>query len=109
MGNLRWVGGVSVNYRSDVDCANDAVDSYAKVSARVGVSADNWEIIVYGRNITDEAALQQSFDTPVLAGTLTLSMHEGAYWVCEERLNSDNASCVIRRETEKARQAPGFS
>ena len=70
MGNLRWFGSVNVNYRSDVDCANDAFDSYAKVNARIGVSADNWEIIVYGRNITDEAALQQSFDTPVLAGTL---------------------------------------
>ena len=42
------------------------------------VSADNWEIMAYGRNITDEAALQQSFDTPVLAGSHTFYMDEGA-------------------------------
>ena len=83
MGNLEWFGGVDVNYGSDFDCAknadsHDVVDSYAKVSASIGVSADNWEIILYGRNITDEAALRRSFDTPVLAGNRTLSMHEGA-------------------------------
>ena len=54
------------------------IDSYTKVNARIGVSADNWEIMAYGRNITDEAALQQSFDTPVLAGSHTFYMDEGA-------------------------------
>ena len=34
--------------------------------------------MAYGRNIFDEAALQQSFDTPVLAGSHTLYMDEGA-------------------------------
>ena len=54
------------------------IDSYTKVNARIGVSAERWEIMAYGRNITDEAALQQSFDTPVLAGSHTFYMDEGA-------------------------------
>ena len=33
--------------------------------------------MAYGRNITDEAALQQSFDTPKLAGSHTFYMDEG--------------------------------
>ena len=83
VGNLEWFGGVDVNYRSEFDSAGDSdpydvIDSYTKVNARIGVSADNWEIMAYGRNITDEAALQQSFDTPVLAGSHTFYMDEGA-------------------------------
>lgn len=81
--NLGWFGGADVNYRSEFDSAADAdpydvIDSYTKVNVRTGVSADKWEIMAYGRNITDEAALQQSFDTPVLASSHALYVHEGA-------------------------------
>jgi iron complex outermembrane receptor protein len=34
--------------------------------------------MAYGRNIFDEVAFQQSFDTPVLAGSHTWFMEEGA-------------------------------
>jgi len=34
--------------------------------------------MAYGRNIFDEVAFQQSFDTPVLAGSHTYFMEEGA-------------------------------
>ena len=83
MGSMELFGGVDLNYRSEFDSAGDAdpldvIDSYTKVNARIGLSADNWEIMAYGRNIFDEAALQQSFDTPVLAGSHTLYMDEGA-------------------------------
>jgi iron complex outermembrane recepter protein len=83
MGSMELFGGVDLNYRSEFDSAGDAdpldvIDSYTKVNARIGLSADNWEIMAYGRNIFDEAALQQSFDTPVLAGSHTQYMDEGA-------------------------------
>ena len=83
VGNLEWFGGVDVNYRDEFDSAGDAdpydvIDAYTKVNARIGVSADNWEIMAYGRNIFDEVAYQQSFDTPVLAGSHTWFMEEGA-------------------------------
>ncbi|GIR70528.1 MAG: hypothetical protein CM15mP74_17790 [Halieaceae bacterium] len=69
VGNLEWFGGVDVNYRDEFDSNGDAdpydvIDAYPKVNARIGVGAGNWEIMAYGRNIFDEAALQQSFDTP---------------------------------------------
>jgi iron complex outermembrane receptor protein len=83
MGNLEWFGGVDVNYRSEFDSAGDAdpydvIDSYTKVNARIGLIGQNWEVMAYGRNIFDEAALQGSFDTPVLAGSHTFFMDEGA-------------------------------
>jgi outer membrane receptor protein involved in Fe transport len=83
IGNLEWFGGVDVNYRDEFDSAGDAdpydvIDAYTKVNARIGVSAGNWEVMAYGRNIFDEVAYQQSFDTPVLAGSHTFFMEEGA-------------------------------
>ncbi len=75
--------GVDVNYRSEFMSAgdndeNDLIPEYTKVNARIGLGGERWEVMAYGRNIFDEAALQQSFDTPVLAGSHTFYMDEGA-------------------------------
>jgi len=83
LGAMELFAGVDVNYRSDFMSAGDndekdGIDAYTKVNARIGLGGDRWEIMAYGRNIFDEAALQQSFDTPVLAGSHTQYMDEGA-------------------------------
>jgi len=83
LGRMELFGGIDMNYRSEFDSAGDAdpydvIPSYTKVNARIGLSGEFWEVMAYGRNIFDEAALQQSFDTPVLAGSHTLYMDEGA-------------------------------
>lgn len=80
---MELFAGVDVNYRSEFDSAGDAdpidvIPSYTKVNARIGLVGESWELMAYGRNIFDEAALQQSFDTPVLAGSHTWFMDEGA-------------------------------
>ena len=81
---MEWFGGVDVSTtatsstRPVMRIAYDVIDAYTKVNARIGVSANNWEIMAYGRNIFDEVAYQQSFDTPVLAGSHTFFMEEGA-------------------------------
>ena len=72
-----------VNYRDEFNSAGDndpidVVDDYTKVNLRLGVRAEHWEVMAYGRNIFDEAALQQSFDIPVLAGSHSYFMDEGA-------------------------------
>ena len=71
-----------INYRSEFNSAgdNDPIDvipEYTKVNLRIGVRGDNWEVMAYGRNIFDEAALTQSFDTPVLAGSHSRFQEEG--------------------------------
>ena len=80
---MELFAGVDVNYRDEFDSAGDAdpldvIPSYTKVNARIGLVGESWELMAYGRNIFDEAALQQSFDTPVLAGSHTWFMDEGA-------------------------------
>jgi len=79
---MELFAGLDVNYRSEFDSAGDAdpidvIDAYTKVNARIGLVGEYWEVMAYGRNIFDEAALQQSFDTPVLAGSHTWFMDEG--------------------------------
>lgn len=71
-----------VNYRSEFNSAGDndpldMIDSYSKTNLRIGLRAEMWEVMLYGRNIFDEAALSQSFDTPVLAGSHSRFQEEG--------------------------------
>ena len=83
--NMTWFFGADVNYRDDFNSAgdNDPIDvmpSYTKVNARIGVRGEQWEVMAYGRNIFDEEAFAQGFDTPVLAGSHTQFMEEGEIW-----------------------------
>lgn len=71
-----------VNYKDEFSPAGDndpldVIDSFTKANLRFGLRADTWEIMAYGRNITDEAAYSNNFDTPVLAGSHSAYMDEG--------------------------------
>jgi len=73
------------NYRDSFQSAgdNDPIDEmpdYTKVNLRIGLRADSWEIMAYGRNIFDEEAYSQSYDVPVLAGSHARFMDEGAVY-----------------------------
>ena len=82
---MEWFASADVNYRDDFNSAGDndpidVIDSYTKVNLRLGLRGDSWELMAYGRNIFDEAAWQQSYDTPVLAGSHSNYQDEGAVW-----------------------------
>ncbi|NQX89955.1 MAG: TonB-dependent receptor [Halioglobus sp.] len=55
----------------------DKIDSYTKVNLRLGLRTNNWELMAYSRNVFDEAAITQSFDVPILAGSHAYVMEEG--------------------------------
>ncbi|MFT7176990.1 MAG: outer membrane receptor protein involved in Fe transport [Halioglobus sp.] len=70
------------NYRSEFESAGDndsqdVIPEITKVNMRIGLRAEQWEVMLYGRNIFDEAALTQSFDVPVLAGSHARFQDEG--------------------------------
>ena len=74
-----------VNYRDEFNSAGDndpldVIDAYTKVNLRLGIRGDSWELMAYGRNIFDEAALQQGYDTPILAGSHSNYQDEGQVW-----------------------------
>ncbi len=57
----------------------DRADDYTKVNLRFGLrdANDVWELMVYGRNITDEEAQIYKFDVPVLVGSHASMIDEG--------------------------------
>jgi outer membrane receptor protein involved in Fe transport len=76
-----------VNMSDDFNSAGDKdpideTDSFTKVNLRLGVrgAGENWEVMIYGRNITDENVYSISFDTPVLAGSHSAQFDEGAVY-----------------------------
>ena len=49
---------------------NTLQDSYFKINARIALAGreDNWEVALYGRNLTDETTLTFATDSPLSAG-----------------------------------------
>jgi outer membrane receptor protein involved in Fe transport len=83
LGGMDLFAGGEVNYRDDFNSAGDAdpidlIEAYTLVNLRLGVRAESWEVMAYGRNVFDEEYFSQSFDTPVLAGSHSRFMQEGA-------------------------------
>ena len=79
----RFAGG-EVNYSDEFNSAGDkdeidVTESFTKVNLRVGIrgASDNWELMLFGRNITDEEVYSISFDTPVLSGSHSAQIDEG--------------------------------
>ncbi len=46
-------------------------DEYWLVNARLGVGGDNWSVVAFGRNLTDEAWLQEIIPAPEFGGSFT--------------------------------------
>jgi outer membrane receptor protein involved in Fe transport len=93
MGNgMELFAGGEANYKDDFDTQGDldpadVTESYTKVNLRVGLrgAKEDWEIMLYGRNITDEQVQVYGFDVPVLAGSHAAMIDEGAVWGARAR------------------------
>ncbi len=82
--SMEFFAGGEVNYSDEYDTQGDLdpedrVDSYTKVNLRFGIRGGDgaWEVMVYGRNITDEEVAAYGFDVPVLAGSHADMYDEG--------------------------------
>ena len=82
---MEFFSGGEVNYSDEFSTQgdNDPVDfadSYTKVNLRFGLRGANedWEVMVYGRNITDEEVYIYGFDIPILTGSHAAMIDEGA-------------------------------
>lgn len=83
MGDMTLFASGEVNYRDDFQSSGDndpldMIDSYTKANLRIGIRRNALELMLYGRNIFNEVAYQQGFDTPVLAGSHSYFVDEGA-------------------------------
>ena len=46
----------------------------------MGLRGDNWDLMVYGKNITDEITAQGAFDVPLASGSHARYMDPGAIY-----------------------------
>ncbi|MDA1351228.1 MAG: TonB-dependent receptor [Proteobacteria bacterium] len=80
-----WFTSVDVNFTDGFFMAGDMdpidySDGFEKVNVRTGLRGDNWNIMVYGKNITDEITPQGAFDVPLAAGSHARYMTPGEVW-----------------------------
>ena len=81
---MELFAGGEVNYSDDFNSAGDKdqideTESFTKVNLRIGLRGANedWEVMIFGRNITDEYVNSIHFDTPVLSGSHSSQFDEG--------------------------------
>jgi outer membrane receptor protein involved in Fe transport len=80
-----WFTSVDVNFTDGFFMAGDMdpvdySDGFEKVNIRTGLRGDNWDMMVYGKNITDEITPQGAFDIPLAAGSHARYMTPGEVW-----------------------------
>ena len=71
---ILWFTAVDVNFTDGYFMTGDRdpIDyqtGFKKVNVRTGLRGDNWAIMLYGKNVTDEITPSGSFDIPLAAGS----------------------------------------
>lgn len=56
----------------------DFQDGFEKINLRFGLRSDAWEVMVYGKNITDEETASGGFDIPLLTGSHAIYTDPGS-------------------------------
>jgi iron complex outermembrane receptor protein len=51
------------------DYSKTSRDDFTVLNARIGVSADNWQVVAWGRNLTDEKCLAEVIPAPEFGGS----------------------------------------
>ena len=80
-----WFASVDVNFTDgyymtgDLDPI-DYQDGFEKVNLRTGLRGENWDIMLYGRNVTDEMTASGAADVPLASGSHWRYMAAGETW-----------------------------
>ena len=82
---LVWFAGLDVNFTDmyymtgDLDPI-DIQEGFEKINIRTGIRGDNWDVMLFGRNITDEITASGAADVPLAGGAHFSYMARGAVW-----------------------------
>ena len=58
----------------------DQQEAFQRINIRTGVRAENWDLMLYGRNITDETVAVGAADVPLAAGSHFKYLSPGEVW-----------------------------
>jgi hypothetical protein len=80
-----WYTGIDVNFSDGAFLTGDNdpttyQDAAEKVNFRTGIRGDNWDLMLYGRNITDEITASGAADVPLARGSHWVYVQEPEVW-----------------------------
>ena len=58
----------------------DQQEAFQRINLRTGIRAENWDLMLYGRNITDETIAVGAADVPLAAGSHFKYLSPGEVW-----------------------------
>jgi iron complex outermembrane receptor protein len=69
-----WFASVDVNFADGVNPSGDRdpiefLPAAEKINVRTGLRGDNWTLMLYGKNVTDEMTSSGGFDVPLAPGS----------------------------------------
>ena len=85
VGSMMWFTELDVNFiddyymTGDLD-ANDVQTGYEFINLRTGLRGENWMLMLYGRNITDELTASGAADVPLARGSHFQYRARGEVW-----------------------------
>lgn len=79
---LELVANVNFNYMGEQNVHENLdpafrIDSYTRINGRVGVAADNWTVMLIGKNLSDEDVLTYVGNTPLSGSTFGTNTYYG--------------------------------
>jgi outer membrane receptor protein involved in Fe transport len=82
---LLWFTSVDMNFTDGYFMTGDRDpidyhEGFEKFNLRTGIRAENWTVMLYGKNITDKETATGSYDVPLAAGTHGQYTSEGSVW-----------------------------
>jgi len=80
--NWSWFINADLNFTDDFLLTGDLdpldrQDGFEKINLRTGFRSENWEVMFFGKNITDELTASGGFDTPLLSGAHSIYTDPG--------------------------------
>ena len=85
VGSMMWFTELDVNFTDDyyMTCdldGNDVQEGYEFINLRTGLRGENWMLMLYGRNITDELIASGAADVPLARGSHFQYRARGEVW-----------------------------
>jgi outer membrane receptor protein involved in Fe transport len=86
MGGMLWMTSLDVNFTDGYQMIAGSTDprlyqeAFSRTNIRTGLKGENWAVMLYGKNITDEITPTGSFNIPLASGAYGQYTAPGSVW-----------------------------
>ena len=86
MNGMLWMTSLDINFTDGYQMIDGSTDprlyqeAFSKTNIRTGLRGENWAVMAYGKNITDEITPTGSFNIPLASGAYGQYTSPGSVW-----------------------------